>query len=122
MSDIAIKVSNLSKRYRIGLKEEIHDTLTSQLPIDAIYTCYHGNDGECDCRKPKPGMLKQAALDYNIDLSKSFMVGDRWKDIEAGNAVGCKTLYIDNGYKETQPVNFKYKISSISELIDIIEY
>lgn len=57
--------------------------------IDAIYACTHGL-GECECRKPKPGMLLRAAEDFDIDLSESVMVGDRETDMEAGRVAGCK--------------------------------
>ena len=52
---------------------------------------------DCDCRKPKPGLIYKAAKDFNIDLKKSWMIGDILNDVEAGNAAGCKTILIDNG-------------------------
>lgn len=58
-------------------------------PVDAVYACMHGFD-ECACRKPKPGMLLQAAKDLDIDLGESVMVGDHGTDMEAGKAAGCK--------------------------------
>jgi D-glycero-D-manno-heptose 1,7-bisphosphate phosphatase len=76
----------------------------SEIEIDAFYFCPHHPDGvvhkyaiSCDCRKPKPGMLLQAADKYNIDLSQSWMIGDILNDVEAGNAAGCRTILIDNG-------------------------
>ena len=80
--------------------EAMHELLKSELPLDAIYVCYHGYDGECQCRKPKPGMLIEAAKKYDIDLKQSYMVGDRLKDIQAGLAGGCCTVFIDYGYCE----------------------
>ena len=90
---------------------EIHNKLETLLGqdgayIDAIYYCPHHPDKgfagerpqykiECDCRKPRPGMLLQAADDYNIDLTASWMVGDSDSDIKAGTAAGCKTLLLD---------------------------
>jgi len=64
--------------------------------------CPHRQDEGCSCRKPKPGMLIEAAKKCHIDLHRSFMVGDRWGDIIAGQAVGCYTVFINRGYKERQ--------------------
>ena len=89
--------------------EEMHLFLKKILPLDDIFVCWHGQDGEGDCRKPSPGMLLQASEKYGIDFGKSFMVGDRWKDIEAGKTAGCKTIFLDYHYNEllrSQP-NFK---------------
>jgi D-glycero-D-manno-heptose 1,7-bisphosphate phosphatase len=85
----------------------IHTILKEKLPLDAVYVCPHGRDGECNCRKPLPGMLLQASEDWQIDLSNSYMIGDRWKDIDAGFAVNCKTIFIDYGYSEylNKPAN-----------------
>ncbi|MFH1133484.1 MAG: HAD family hydrolase [Nanoarchaeota archaeon] len=81
-----------------------HDHLKALLggiKIDAIYFCpHHGEHGigrykkDCDCRKPKPGMLLDAQRDLDLDLSKSFMVGDHVRDMEMGKAAGCKTIRI----------------------------
>ena len=81
--------------------EAMHEFLKRELPLDAIYVCYHGYDGECDCRKPKPGMLVKASEDHKIDLIQSYMVGDRSKDIDAGNASGCRTVFIEYSYCES---------------------
>ena len=80
--------------------EAINACLGSQLPIDAIYVCYHDNADGCNCRKPKPGMLIRAAQDHHIDLARSFMVGDRSGDILAGAAAGCMTFLIDLPYSK----------------------
>ena len=58
--------------------------------VDAIYSCTHGFDDNCECRKPKVGMLLAAAHDFDIDLSESIMVGDKESDMVAGRAAGCK--------------------------------
>ncbi len=83
--------------------ETIHRSLLRQLPIDRVMTCYHGGavyGDPCDCRKPRPGMLFQAAEELKIDLAKSFMIGDRWRDVDCGFNAGCKTVFIDWGYEE----------------------
>jgi D-sedoheptulose 7-phosphate isomerase len=83
--------------------EAMHRKLASALPIDDIFVCYHDDADHCACRKPSPGMLFEAARKHNIDLSRSFLVGDRWRDIDAGHAAGCKTILIDHGYRERKP-------------------
>jgi D-glycero-D-manno-heptose 1,7-bisphosphate phosphatase len=65
--------------------------------IDHVYYCPHDKDDNCECRKPRPGMLKQAALEYGIDLTKSFIVGDAWTDVEAGLAVGARSILVMTG-------------------------
>jgi D-sedoheptulose 7-phosphate isomerase len=83
--------------------ENIHQFLSSSLPIDDIFVCYHDDNDECGCRKPLPGLLLEARSKHNIDLSRSFVVGDRWRDIDAGHNAGCKTVLIDYGYRERAP-------------------
>ena len=83
--------------------ESIHQALASSLPIDDIFVCYHDDADQCACRKPLPGLLLEAQRKHNIDLSRSFVVGDRWRDIDAGHSAGCKTILIDYGYRERQP-------------------
>jgi D-glycero-D-manno-heptose 1,7-bisphosphate phosphatase len=83
--------------------ETIHGWLLQQLPIDRVMTCYHGGatyGDPCDCRKPQPGMLFQAAEVLKINLAESFMIGDRWRDVDCGFNAGCKTIFIDWGYEE----------------------
>ena len=81
--------------------ESINSLLQSRLPVREIFVCYHDNLDDCDCRKPKPGLILQAAQKYGLDLSLSWMVGDRWKDISAGQAAGVKTIFVDYHYNET---------------------
>ena len=79
--------------------EALHRELAEQLPVDAIYVCWHDDADHCDCRKPQPGMLLQGARDFGINLHASYMVEDRWRDIEAGRRAGCATIFIDHGYE-----------------------
>jgi D-glycero-D-manno-heptose 1,7-bisphosphate phosphatase len=84
--------------------ERIHNSLLSALPIDEILCCFHDDkDISCDCRKPKPGLLLRAAQKYALELSDSFLIGDRWRDIDAAHAVGCRAVWIDQGYDERGP-------------------
>jgi D-glycero-D-manno-heptose 1,7-bisphosphate phosphatase len=80
--------------------EAIHDQLRSQLPIDDILMCPHDEADRCDCRKPADGLLRRAASSWTIDLRRSVMVGDRWRDIEAGRSAGCATVLVDRQYDE----------------------
>jgi D-glycero-D-manno-heptose 1,7-bisphosphate phosphatase len=100
--------------------EGINQALGGSLPIDEFRMCYHDSSAGCDCRKPKPGMLLEAAAKWNIDLSRSFMIGDRWRDTEAGEAAGCSTIFIDYGYDEKQPERVDYRATSLAEAAKII--
>jgi D-glycero-D-manno-heptose 1,7-bisphosphate phosphatase len=81
----------------------MHRALLARLPIDEIRICHHDDADHCLCRKPRPGMLCEAAARWGIDLSRSIMVGDRWRDISAGRAAGCRTFLIGDGYGEFFP-------------------
>ena len=83
-----------------AMVESINRKLLSVLPLDAMRVCYHDDRDQCDCRKPLPGLLIQAAHDYDIDLKHSYMIGDRWRDIAAGKQAGCKTIWLDYHYQE----------------------
>jgi D-glycero-D-manno-heptose 1,7-bisphosphate phosphatase len=80
--------------------EQINGHLLKELPIDDVEICPHDDSERCDCRKPLPGMLLRAGKRHGIDLKQSFMVGDRWRDIEAGRRAGCRTVLIGDGYAE----------------------
>ncbi|MGH7978586.1 MAG: D-glycero-alpha-D-manno-heptose-1,7-bisphosphate 7-phosphatase, partial [Limisphaerales bacterium] len=85
-----------------SIVEKIHAHMVAQLPIDRVEACYHPGKGqsECECRKPRPGMLARAARAMKADLSQCWMVGDRWRDVDCGHAAGCKTIFIERGYAE----------------------
>ena len=80
--------------------DAIHETLMAALPLDEIRCCFHDDHDACSCRKPKPGALLDAAAEHDVSLPDSFMVGDRWRDIEAGQAAGVRTILIDYAYCE----------------------
>lgn len=106
-----------SKREDVEL---INAFLSAQLPIDDFKTCYHDSGDKCNCRKPLPGALLEAAQEHDIDLSKSFMVGDRWRDVEAGASAGCKTFFINYRYAEQKPDAPDFIVSSLLEAKKII--
>ena len=86
----------------LGAVEAIHTALRQALPLDDFFLCAHDDSAQCDCRKPQPGLLIEASRKHNVDLSHSFMIGDRWRDVEAGANAGCATVWIDCGYRERQ--------------------
>jgi len=94
--------------------DAINAKLASGLPLDAIEVCEHDDKEHCDCRKPKPGMILRAQQKLGIDLVRSFMVGDRWRDIEAGRRAGCRTVLIGDGYGETFPSAPTFKVASLA--------
>ena len=100
--------------------EAINDALCDQVPVDDIRVCYHDDVDGCTCRKPQPGLLLQAARDWGINLANSFMVGDRWKDVEAGRRAGCRTIFIDYGYAEAQQSTPDCCVRSLREAVDWI--
>jgi D-glycero-D-manno-heptose 1,7-bisphosphate phosphatase len=94
---------------------EIHSRLQRFLQLDDVRVCPHDDADRCDCRKPKPGLLLDAARTWNIDLGKSFMIGDRWRDVEAGHRAGCQTIYVDYGYRERRPDGPFLRVHSLAE-------
>ncbi|MCR5430774.1 MAG: D-glycero-beta-D-manno-heptose 1,7-bisphosphate 7-phosphatase [Eubacterium sp.] len=113
--------------------EEIHNKMETLLGLegaylDGIYYCPHHPDKgfkgeiaelkiECDCRKPKPGMLLRAADDFNIDLRQSFMVGDRENDVKAGNAAGCNSILIDTNWESEYENKTKSLLDFVNEYL-----
>jgi D-glycero-D-manno-heptose 1,7-bisphosphate phosphatase len=92
----------------------INARLADVLPLDAIEVCEHDDEQQCECRKPKPGMILRAQKKFGVDLTGSFMVGDRWRDIEAGRRAGCRTVLIGDGYGETFPSTPTKNVASLS--------
>ena len=92
----------------------INGRLQRELSLDGIGVCPHDGDG-CDCRKPKPGLLLEAADRLGIDLGASYMVGDRWRDTEAAQNAGCNAVFIDYGYREQRPKPPYHRVTSLRE-------
>lgn len=97
--------------------EEIDKRLSDALRLDDFEACFHDDGDDCDCRKPKPGMLLRLADRHNVDLARSVMVGDRWRDVEAGHRAGCRTVFIDYGYEEDRPANADLEAGSLLEAL-----
>ena len=120
---LIIVVTNQPDVARGNITRELLDSITQkikqEMPIDDIYACLHDDEDQCSCRKPKPGMLLEAARKWKIDLSQSFMIGDTWKDVEAGRAAGCKTILLDAPYN--QEVAPDLRVQSLSEAVEMIK-
>jgi D-glycero-D-manno-heptose 1,7-bisphosphate phosphatase len=101
--------------------DEMNRQLLAELPVDEVFTCYHDDADDCDCRKPRPGLIQRAAQQYGIDLGHSYLIGDRWRDIDAGASAGCKTILIDRGYVERAPKSVPdARVGSLPEAVDWI--
>ena len=83
------------------------------LQVDDLFFCPHTQEINCGCRKPKIELFNKAIKKYNIDLKKSYMIGDRRSDIEAGELIKCKTIFIDRNYAEKKPFNYNYKCNNL---------
>jgi D-glycero-D-manno-heptose 1,7-bisphosphate phosphatase len=106
-------------KQRREVVDAINRAMTEALALDDVRVCWHVDADACACRKPKPGLLVDAARDWQIDLSSSFMVGDRWRDVEAGRNAGCRTVLIESGYAEKH-VPADFSVSSIAEACTMI--
>lgn len=83
--------------------QQMHGRLQSELPLDGFYVCPHDDRDGCNCRKPAPGLLLQAAGEWNLDLNNCFLIGDRWRDVAAAQNAGCRSVFIDYDYNERRP-------------------
>ena len=100
---------------------KINHRLRTYLLLDDFRVCFHDDKDKCFCRKPLPGLLLDAARKYDICLKNSFMIGDRWRDIEAGHRATCKTIWINNNYDEKSPMTPPhYTVSKLIEAADWI--
>lgn len=95
--------------------DEINGKLRRFLQLDDVRVCPHDDKDRCACRKPRPGLLLEAARRWNIDLANSFVVGDRWRDVEAGQRAGCQSVFVDYGYRERRPDAPYVQVHSLRE-------
>jgi len=98
--------------------EEITTRILASLPVEGVLVCPHDDTDNCVCRKPKPGMLLQLASGQGINLACSFLIGDSWKDIEAGWSAGCRSILLRRAYNPG--VGADYCVESVWEAADII--
>jgi D-glycero-D-manno-heptose 1,7-bisphosphate phosphatase len=105
----------------LAVVEAMHRKMGDLLPLDRIETCYEPGGAPSERRKPAPGMLLSASRELGINLEKSYMVGDRWRDIDAGAAAGCAaTFFIDCGYEEDLRAAPDYKVASLLQAAKMI--
>lgn len=98
--------------------DAMNASLAAALPLDEFRVCAHDDRDACACRKPKPGLLEEAAREGDLSLAGSFMVGDRWRDVEAGRRAGCATIFIDRQYSEQRPERPDATVASLPEAVD----
>ena len=101
--------------------EAMHSKMLTLVPMDRVEVCYDPGQGiPSDFRKPAPGMLLRAAAELGIDLRASWMVGDRWRDIDCGARAGCRTVFIDWGYDELLRTQPDFRVANLGEAAAVI--
>jgi D-glycero-D-manno-heptose 1,7-bisphosphate phosphatase len=104
--------------------EAMHLKMQSTLPfLDRIEACYHAGEryGErCDCRKPRPGMILRAAAELKIDLGASYVIGDRWRDIDCARAAGCRAIFIQRDYQESLRKPPDFTVLNFSDAVNAL--
>jgi D-glycero-D-manno-heptose 1,7-bisphosphate phosphatase len=126
---LAVLITNQPESARGNLPDsdlaQMHDVVRDETGMDAIYVCPHLPESACGCHKPDKGMFEDAARDLGINLRRSYMIGDRWRDVGAGNAAGCTTVLISRDYSFTgSPVDFSdvpdHHVVSLKEAVQRI--
>jgi D-glycero-D-manno-heptose 1,7-bisphosphate phosphatase len=98
--------------------DAMHDLLRAAMPIDDVYVCPHDEGDGCACRKPLPGMLEAAAARWEVSLPDSFVIGDRWRDIDAGRAVGCYSVLLERDY--SGPTTADARVATLADAVDVV--
>ena len=101
--------------------EKMHKIILEILPIDEIKVCPHDDKDNCSCRKPKPGLILEAVKKWSIDLKKSYVIGDSWKDIGAGKAAGCKTFLLRREYNKDYQKDYDFEVDNLKKTVEIIK-
>jgi D-glycero-D-manno-heptose 1,7-bisphosphate phosphatase len=104
--------------------QAMHAKMQLALPsLDRIEICYHAGEcyGQpCDCRKPRPGMIRRAVADLKIDLDASYVIGDRWRDIDCARAAGCRAIFIERGYQETLREAPDFTVANFRDAVNVL--
>jgi D-glycero-D-manno-heptose 1,7-bisphosphate phosphatase len=104
--------------------DAMHQKMLDALPqITRVEVCWHAGAAwadPCDCRKPQPGMILRAAKALNIDLTQSFLIGDRWRDVDCGHAASCRTVFIDRNYSEALKQLPDWSVQSFGQAVEVI--
>jgi D-glycero-D-manno-heptose 1,7-bisphosphate phosphatase len=98
----------------------INRRIGMEIGVDHFYVCPHDDNTNCHCRKPKTGLIKMAVEELCIDLKDSYLVGDRWRDIEAGQSLGLPSFFIDYSYKELSPKQPFIRVFSLLDAVNIM--
>jgi D-glycero-D-manno-heptose 1,7-bisphosphate phosphatase len=98
--------------------DEMHRQLQAVAPLDDIYVCPHDKSEGCRCHKPATGMLDDAASKWGIDLAASYVIGDRWRDVEAGLAAGCYAILIERQYSAASQADLR--VDTLAEAVDAV--
>jgi D-glycero-D-manno-heptose 1,7-bisphosphate phosphatase len=101
--------------------ERMHEALRAAVPLDDVVICPHDDADNCACRKPRPGMMLEAAQRLGLDLKASVGVGDRWRDVEAARRAGVRAVFVDRHYAERQPEQPDAVVASLPEAVTVIE-
>jgi D-glycero-D-manno-heptose 1,7-bisphosphate phosphatase len=99
---------------------EINNYISIKTGIKHFYFCPHDDVNQCECRKPKPGLILNAANELDLDLTASYLVGDRWRDIQAGQSLNLGCFFIDYSYPEKRPQSPYTKVRSLREAVEIL--
>jgi D-glycero-D-manno-heptose 1,7-bisphosphate phosphatase len=104
--------------------DAMHRKMLDALPqIVRVEVCWHAGADRgdpCDCRKPAPGMVLRAAQALEIDLAQSFLVGDRWRDVDCGRGAGCRTIFVDRNYSEALRQPPDWTVESFGQAVEVI--
>lgn len=100
--------------------EAVNAQLVARLGLLAILTCFHDDPDACACRKPRPGLLLEAARRFEFDLARSVMVGDRWSDVLAGQAAGCRTILIETPYSRGERCQPDARVAGLAQAAALI--
>jgi D-glycero-D-manno-heptose 1,7-bisphosphate phosphatase len=100
--------------------ERMHEHLRAHVPVDRIHACTHDDADGCACRKPRPGLLLRAAAEFHLDLERSWMVGDSWKDVEAARAAGCRMIFVAGAHAEPGTSQPERVAVSLPDAVEII--
>ncbi len=100
--------------------ERMHDSLVATLGLDRVEVCPHDDADDCDCRKPRPGMVLRAAEELGIDLGHSVLVGDRWRDVACAHAAGIPAVFVDHGWAEQRPEEPYTAVADLAAGADVI--
>lgn len=101
--------------------DRMHEVLRRRLPLDEIVVCAHDDVHDCPCRKPRPGMILDAATRLDLDLAESVCIGDRWRDVEAGKCAGVTAIFVDRGYGERRPTDADAVVANLPDAVGFIE-